>query len=156
MALKKNFQTLDTFSMSSMTDVIFLLLIFFMVTSTLIFPAAIDVNLPQSGEQTSLKPVTEVYIDADAKLWLVADRNDSIADNSEARPVTRDELLANLMLIQRQDSLRAVALYADSTVTYARVVEVLDMAAKNNLKLVLATRAAQKQPVSISPQPTVK
>ena len=99
MALKKNFQTLDTFSMSSMTDVIFLLLIFFMVTSTLIFPAAIDVNLPQSSEQTSLKPVTEVYIDAESKLWLVADRNDSIEENSEARAVTRDELLASLMLI---------------------------------------------------------
>ncbi|MDE6793746.1 MAG: biopolymer transporter ExbD, partial [Muribaculaceae bacterium] len=71
MALKKNFQTLDTFSMSSMTDVIFLLLIFFMVTSTLIFPAAIDVNLPQSSEQTSLKPITEVYIDAQSQLYLV-------------------------------------------------------------------------------------
>ncbi|MDE6772592.1 MAG: biopolymer transporter ExbD, partial [Muribaculaceae bacterium] len=106
MALKKSFQSLDTFSMSSMTDVIFLLLIFFMVTSTLIFPAAIDVNLPQSSEQTSLKPVTEVYIDAENKLYLVADRNDSIEENSTARIVTRDELLANLMLIQKQDSLR--------------------------------------------------
>ncbi len=105
MALKKPFQTLDTFSMSSMTDVIFLLLIFFMVTSTLIFPAAIDVNLPQSSEQTSLKPITEVYIDAESKLYLVADRNDSIEENSTARPVTRDELLADLLLIQQQDSL---------------------------------------------------
>ncbi len=136
MALKKPFQTLDTFSMSSMTDVIFLLLIFFMVTSTLIFPAAIDVNLPQSSEQTSLKPITEVYI--------VADRNDSIEENSTARPVTRDELLADLLLIQQQDSLRAVALYADSTVAYARVIEVLDLAARNNLRLVLATRSSQK------------
>ncbi|MBD5281011.1 MAG: biopolymer transporter ExbD [Bacteroides sp.] len=144
MALKKNFQTLDTFSMSSMTDVIFLLLIFFMVTSTLIFPAAIDVNLPQSSEQTSLKPVTEVYIDADSQLYLVADRNDSIQENTEARPVSRDELLAGLKLIQEQDSLRAVALYADSTVAYARVIDVLDMAARNNIKLVLATRSSQK------------
>ncbi|MFG6425367.1 MAG: biopolymer transporter ExbD [Muribaculaceae bacterium] len=143
MALKKPFQTLDTFSMSSMTDVIFLLLIFFMVTSTLIFPAAIDVNLPQSSEQTSLKPITEVYIDAESKLYLVADRNDSIEENSTARPVTRDELLADLLLIQ-QDSLRAVALYADSTVAYARVIEVLDLAARNNLRLVLATRSSQK------------
>ena len=77
MALKRNFQSLETFSMSSMTDVIFLLLIFFMVTSTIIFPAAIDVNLPQSSEQTSLKPVTEVYIDADKTIYLVEDRNDS-------------------------------------------------------------------------------
>ncbi len=127
-----------------MTDVIFLLLIFFMVTSTLIFPAAIDVNLPQSSEQTSLKPVTEVYIDADSQLYLVADRNDSIQENTEARPVSRDELLAGLKLIQEQDSLRAVALYADSTVAYARVIDVLDMAARNNIKLVLATRSSQK------------
>lgn len=144
MALKKNYNSLDTFSMSSMTDVIFLLLIFFMVTSTLIFPAAIDVNLPQSSEQTSLKPATEVYIDADSKYYLVVDRNDSVADNSEPRPVTRDELLAGLMLIQRQDSLRSVALYADSTVAYARVIDVLDLAARHNLRLVLATRSSQK------------
>ena len=144
MALKRNFQSLETFSMSSMTDVIFLLLIFFMVTSTLIFPAAIDVNLPQSSEQTSMKPVTEVYIDADSQLYLVADRNDSVPENSEARPVSREELLAGLKLIQQQDSLRAVALYADSTVAYARVIDVLDMAARNNLKLVLATRSSQK------------
>lgn len=143
MALKKPFKTLDTFSMSSMTDVIFLLLIFFMVTSTLIFPAAIDVNLPQSSEQTSLKPVTEVYIKDDSSLWLVTDRNDSTEENSQARPVTRDELLASLMIIQSTDSLRSIALYADSTVMYARVIEVLDMAARNNLKLVLATRSAQ-------------
>lgn len=144
MALKRQFDMTSLFSMASMTDVIFLLLIFFMVTSTLIFPAAIDVNLPQSSEQTSLKPITEVYIDKESKYYLVADRNDSIAENSEARPVTRDELLANLMLIQQQDSLRSIALYADSTVAYARVIEVLDLAARNNLHLVLATRSSQK------------
>lgn len=144
MALKRNFNTLDTFSMSSMTDVIFLLLIFFMVTSTLIFPAAIDVNLPQSSEQTSLKPVTEVYIDAENRLYLVADRNDSTEENSTPRMMSRDELFANLMLIQRQDSTRAVALYADSTVRYARVIEVLDIAARNHLRLILATRSPQK------------
>ena len=88
MALKRNFQTLDTFSMSSMTDVIFLLLIFFMVTSTIIFPAAINVNLPQSSEQTSTKPVTEVYIDAESNLYLVADRNDSTQTLSIPKPVT--------------------------------------------------------------------
>lgn len=144
MALKRNFSTLDTFSMSSMTDVIFLLLIFFMVTSTIIFPAAIDVNLPQSGEQTTLKPVTEVYIDAEGRYYLVADRNDSTATLSEPRPVSPQELMAGLELIHTQDSLRAIALYADSTITYARVVEVLDMAARRHLRMVLATRATGK------------
>ena len=48
MALKRQHNTLSMFSMASMTDVIFLLLIFFMVTSTFVFPSALEVNLPQS------------------------------------------------------------------------------------------------------------
>ena len=141
MALKRNFQSLDTFSMSSMTDVIFLLLIFFMVTSTIIFPAAIDVNLPQSSEQTSTKPVTEVYIDKDCQMYLVVDRNDSTNTLSSPRPVTVEQLRAELIAVQQADSTRAVALYADSTVAYSNVVRVLDLAARNNLRMVLSTRA---------------
>ena len=141
MALKRNFQSLDTFSMSSMTDVIFLLLIFFMVTSTIIFPAAIDVNLPQSSEQTSNKPVTEVYIDAESNLYLVADRNDSTGVLSVPKPLKFDQLGGDLSLIQKADSTRAIALYADSVVDYGKVVRVLDYAARNNLRMVLATHA---------------
>ncbi len=146
MSLKRNFQSLETFSMSSMTDVIFLLLIFFMVTSTIIFPAAIDVNLPQSSEQTSLKPVTEVYIDADKNIFLVEDRNDSTQVLSEPVAVTLDELSLRLTAIQQQDSLRAIALYADSLVDYGKVVNVLDMAARRHLRMVLATRAKSVEP----------
>lgn len=141
MALKKNYQSLETFSMSSMTDVIFLLLIFFMVTSTIMFPTAIDVNLPQSSEQTSLKPVTEVYIDAEDNFYIVEDRNDSTNTLSSPRQVTADELASVLIAIQQKDSLRSVALYADSVVNYGKVVGILDMAARQNLKMVLATKA---------------
>lgn len=146
MALKRTFPSLDTFSMSSMTDVIFLLLIFFMVTSTIIFPGAIDVNLPQSSEQTSEKPVTEVYIDAENKLYLVADRNDSTDILSVPKPVDLAALGAELSDIQQKDSTRAIALYADSTVVYAHVVEVLDMAARRNLRMVLSTSAKEVRP----------
>lgn len=146
MALKRNFQPLDTFSMSSMTDVIFLLLIFFMVTSTIIFPSAIDVNLPQSSEQTSLKPQTEVYIDAENKLYVVADRNDSTGILSVPKGVNLAGLENELAVIHQQDSTRAIALYADSTVNYARVVAVLDIAARRNLRMVLSTSAREVRP----------
>ena len=146
MALKRNFQPLDTFSMSSMTDVIFLLLIFFMVTSTIIFPGAIDVNLPQSSEQTSLKPQTEVYIDAENKLYVVADRNDSTGILSVPKGVNLAGLENELAVIHQQDSKRAIALYADSTVNYARVVDVLDIAARRNLRMVLSTSAREVRP----------
>jgi len=145
MALKRNFQSLDTFSMSSMTDVIFLLLIFFMVTSTIIFPAAIDVNLPQSSEQTSTKPVTEVYIDKESQFYIVADRNDSTNTLNFPRPVSIEQLTAELTEIQKSDSLRSIALYADSLVDYGKVIRVLDIAAKNNLHMVLATKASVRE-----------
>lgn len=143
MALKRPLNTLDTFSMSSMTDVIFLLLIFFMVTSTLIFPAAIDVNLPQSSEQTSKKPLTEVYVDSLSQFYIVIDRTDSIASNSTPRAVSREEMISVLTIIQEQDSTRGIALYADEKVEYGKIVEILDMAARRKMKMVLATRATQ-------------
>lgn len=144
MALKKQYSSLATFSMSSMTDVIFLLLIFFMVTSTLINPAAIEVDLPQSSEQTSLKPVTEVYMDSLTNLYVVENRHDSVAEKATPRPVSLQELMAALTLIQQQDSLRAVALYADTKVEYGKVMEILDVAARRNLKMVLATKSSQR------------
>ncbi|MBO4965668.1 MAG: biopolymer transporter ExbD [Muribaculaceae bacterium] len=156
MALKKQFPQLATFSMSSMTDVIFLLLIFFMVTSTIIFPTALPVNLPESSTQTDLKPVTEVYVDSLQNLYIIADRNDSVA--SAPRPVADiDALRAELSAIQQTDSLRAVALNADRNVKYDIVVQILDMAAQNNMKMVLATRAAQRttpsQPATTADDP---
>lgn len=126
-----------------MTDVIFLLLIFFMVTSTIIFPAAIEVNLPQSSESTQLKPLTDVYIDSLSNLYIVVDRNDSVPPSNTPQQVSADELLSHLRLIQQQDSLRSVALYADKSLRYEKVVDVLDMAARNGLKMVLSTKASQ-------------
>ena len=63
MALKRKTRIAATFSMASMTDIIFLLLIFFMITSTMVSPNAIKVLLPQGKQQTSAKPLTRVIID---------------------------------------------------------------------------------------------
>ena len=68
MALKRQHRMMEVFSMASMTDVIFLLLIFFMVTSTFVFPTALEVNLPESSHQTTLKPSTRVFIDKESRL----------------------------------------------------------------------------------------
>ena len=73
MALKKQHEMMSIFSMASMTDVIFLLLIFFMVTSTFVFPSALEVNLPQSSEQSAIKPGTRVYIDKELCIYATID-----------------------------------------------------------------------------------
>ncbi len=131
--------------MASMTDVIFLLLIFFMVTSTFVFPTALEINLPQSSEQTAIKPSTRVYIDKQMNMAVSM-------SGSEDEPVmvaSTDELLGYLQQAAAQapaDSTGltsgVIAIYADEEVTYGKLVEVLDLGARNNLKMVLATKPA--------------
>ena len=77
---------------------------------------------------------------------MVENRRDSVAEKKEPRQVSQQELVAALTLIQQQDSLRAVALYADTKVEYGKVIEILDMAARSNLKMVLATKPSQQLP----------
>lgn len=127
------------FSMASMTDVIFLLLIFFMVTSTFVFPTALEVNLPQSSEQTAIKPGTRVYIDKEHRLYA------SFGDE-EPQAIEPEALLAFLQLAQKSEPESFIAIYADEEVPYGKIVEVLDMGARNNLKMVLATKPTQTTP----------
>lgn len=145
MALKRQYDMTSIFSMASMTDVIFLLLIFFMVTSTFVFPTALEINLPQSSEQTAIKPSTRVYIDKQMNMAVSM-------SGSEDEPVmvgSTDELLGYLQQAAAQapaDSTGLtsgfIAIYADEEVTYGKLVEVLDLGARNNLKMVLATKPA--------------
>lgn len=135
MSLKRQQDILATFSMASMTDVIFLLLVFFLVTSTFVFPTAVDVNLPEGTEQTAVKATTRVYVDSDSKLYV------SYADG-EPSEVTPENLLQYLTDIKAQDPATTIALFADVAVPYGKVVEVLNSAAEAKLKMVLATKPA--------------
>ncbi len=127
------------FSMASMTDVIFLLLIFFMVTSTFVFPSALEVNLPQSGQQTSLKPTTRIYIDKDLNMF--ATRGDSISAG-DLMPLPAEQLQAFMQTVHEANPQEFVALYADEAVPYGQIVDILDKGAHSGLKVVLATKPA--------------
>ena len=131
---------MTVFNMASMTDVIFLLLIFFMVTSTFVFPSALEVNLPQSSEQTAVKPGTRVWIDKDLNLF--AAFGDCIFGDEEPKPLKSDELMTFLQLAQQNSPEAFIALYADEEVPYGKIVEVLDNGARLNVKIVLATKPA--------------
>ncbi len=123
--------------MASMTDVIFLLLVFFMVTSTFIFPTALEVNLPQGSEQTPLKPQTRVYIQADGSIW------GQYADADAQQFATDEALVQFLMTVHQQDPESAIAVYGDASVQYGDVVNILNLGAANDLKMVLATTPRQ-------------
>ena len=146
MALRRPHDMMAMFSMASMTDVIFLLLIFFMVTSTFVFPTALEVNLPQSSEQTAIKPGTRVYIDKEHRLYA--------SFGEEPQAIEPEALLAFLQLAQKSEPESFIAIYADEEVPYGKIVEVLDMGARNNLKMVLATKPTQTTPsAATNPQP---
>lgn len=137
MALKRQQEMLATFSMASMTDVIFLLLVFFLVTSTFVFPTAVDVNLPEGTEQTAVKATTRVYIDKEQKFFVTY-------DDSQPVQVEPENLVAVLTEIKTKDPSTTIALFADEEVPYGTVVKVLNSAVESQLKMVLATKAAPK------------
>ena len=119
--------------MSSMTDIIFLLLIFFMITSTMVTPNAIKVLLPQSSQQTSAKPMTRVIIDKELNFY-------AAFGNDDEMPIMFEELTPFLIDCASKEPEMYVALYADESVPYREIVKVLNIANENHFKIVLATR----------------
>lgn len=133
MKLKRKSKAIEIFSMASMTDVIFLLLIFFMVTSTLVVPSALKVVLPQSRQQTAARPVTRVTIDAQLRYYVAI-------GNEQDREVGFEEIAPFLAATIEKNPEMFVALYADETVPYSEIVRVLNIAVENKYQMVLATR----------------
>lgn len=116
-----------------MTDIIFLLLIFFMVTSTVVFPNAIKVLLPQSKKQTSASPMTRVTIDKELNYYVAF-------GNQREKKVSFEEITPFLIASQEKEPEMYVALYADENVPYREVVKVLNIANENKFRMVIATR----------------
>jgi len=113
--------------MSSMTDIVFLLLIFFMITSTLVHPTALKLLLPHGSNQENAKPQTTVSITSDLQFFVESDQ----VDINSLERILQDKLSGN------PDNY--ISLYADKTVPIEEVVKVMNIAKRNNYKLILAT-----------------
>ncbi len=132
MALKRRNSVNASFSMSSMTDIVFLLLIFFMVTSTLIAPNALKLLLPQSNNQTAAKPITTISITNDLKYY--------INDNGALKRVNFQEIepfLQNRFGTGNDEIY--ISLHADKTVPWEEIVKVMNIARRNKYKMIAAT-----------------
>jgi len=127
MALRSRNKVSVQFSMSGMTDIVFLLLIFFMITSTLIAPNALKLLLPQSKHQTTANPITTVSITKDAQFYI------------ETRRVSISELETELYNRLKDEPEPTVALHVDENVPMKDVVKVMNIAKDNRYKLILAT-----------------
>lgn len=132
MALKRRNSVNAAFSMASMTDIVFLLLIFFMVTSTLIAPNALKLLLPQSNNQTAAKPITTISITRDLKYY--------VNDNGIMKSVSFQEIepfLQSRYGIGNSETF--ISLHTDRTVPVEQVVKIMNIAMKNGYKMILAT-----------------
>ena len=126
MAIKSQNKISTEFSMASMSDLVFLLLIFFMLTSTLVSPNAIKLLLPSSSSKTMAKQTTTVYIN---------DLNQFFVNETQATDLNMQQLLTQSLIGQTEG---VVVLRADRTVPVQYVVTVID--AVNQMNEVLRTK----------------
>ncbi len=131
MALRQRNKIETAFSMASMTDIVFLLLLFFMLTSTLVAPNALKLLLPESNNQTSAKPVTTVSITADLKYYVNVDGELKRVAFHEIEPALRQSIGSNEEAY--------VSLHADKSVPFDEVVKIMNIAQRNRYKLIVAT-----------------
>ena len=131
MALKKRNKVDASFSMSSMTDIVFLLLIFFMVSSTLVAPNALKLLLPESNNQTAAKPVTTISITADLKYYINVD--------GQLKRVAFHEIEPALQKSIGNNADAYISLHADQSVPVEQVVKIMNIAKRNKYKMILAT-----------------
>ena len=137
MAIKRRNRVSASFSMSSMTDLVFLLLIFFMITSTVVTPSAIKLLLPKSSSQAAAKPITRVFIDEQVNFYVATGKE-------KERQVEFEKIEPFLQGVVAEEPEMYIALYADESVPYREIVRVLNIANKNKFKLVIATRPSRE------------
>ena len=133
MAIKSRNKVDVTFNSSSMSDLVFLLLIFFMLTSTLVAPNAIKLMLPSSNSKTMAKQTVTVYINEQFSYFV----EETLCDETELSQLIGTKIV--------DDNEATVVLRSDKTVPVQYVVNVIDAvneinnATGTNHKVILAT-----------------
>ena len=129
MGLRSRNKVSPNFNMSSMTDIVFLLLIFFMLTSTLVSPNALNLLLPSSSSKTQTKQTVSVSITKELDFYINKDK-------------VEFDLLEPLLLQEMgNDPSNSIILHVDKTVPINEAVKVMNIANENKFKLVLATKS---------------
>ncbi|WKK65376.1 ExbD/TolR family protein [Lutimonas zeaxanthinifaciens] len=116
------------FNMSSMTDIVFLLLIFFMLTSTLVTVNALDIILPKAQGKTENKKSTAVSITKKLNYYI------------DKKRVKESEVEKYLLDKVKDNEQPTIVLRAEEGVPIEKAVKVLDIANRNKIKVVLAVR----------------
>ncbi|MEX0986204.1 MAG: biopolymer transporter ExbD [Bacteroidales bacterium] len=129
MAIQSRNKRSINFAMSGMTDIVFLLLIFFMLTTTLIVPASKYVDLPESNNQTQASPVLVLSIANDKTIYI----EDQAYSMNELEPVLR-------RMLEPFGESPAIRLNADRALVMEEVFQVLNIAKRNRYRVILGTK----------------
>jgi biopolymer transport protein ExbD len=116
------------FSLSSMTDLVFLLLIFFVIISTMVSPTTLPVDLPVSANKTKEKPQVGVRIDAQQHFSV----NNELIDPLDLEGVLQDKMSTV--------TVKSILMHVDQTVPAGVTVSVMEIAKRNQWKVILATK----------------
>ena len=128
MAVKGRNKVSPEFNMSSMTDIVFLLLVFFIIASTMISPNGVDVLLPKGSTRTTKKNQVSVSITKDVKYFV------------GQREVKFEQLERTLQSMLQGEEKPGFLLRPEETVDVQYVVAVMEIANRNKYQMVLATR----------------
>ena len=129
MDFKTSNKITPNFNMSSMTDVVFLLLIFFMIASTLAKNLnTIDVKLPQAKGKSENRENVSVSIDSQNRFYI------------DEEFVRKNDINNKLIAKLSKSNKRVIILRSDSKVPIKEIVYVMDIANKNSVKVVLAVK----------------
>jgi len=129
MALRSRNKVSPNFNMSSMTDIVFLLLIFFMLTSTLVSPNALKLLLPSSSSKTLAKQTVSVSITKELDYYI---------DQQKIEFAFMEPMLIKKMAGSPENS---IILHVDKQIPVEEAVKVMDIASRNKFKMVLATKS---------------
>ena len=133
MAIKRGSKVDKSFSQSAMTDLMFLLLIFMLIATTLINPNALKLELPKSSNQLKDKAITTVSIEQRGSEYIYYVELDKVSGIEGVERALKARLEG-----QEQPT---VSLHCDKKVAVDEVVKVMNIAKDNNYRLILATQA---------------
>ena len=133
MAIKRGSKVDKSFSSSAMTDLMFLLLIFMLIATTLINPNALKLELPKSSNQLKDKAITTVSIEQKGSEYIYYVELDKVQGIEGVERALKARLEG-----QEQPT---VSLHCDKKVAVDEVVKVMNIAKDNNYRLILATQA---------------
>ena len=132
MAIKHGSKVDKSFSSSAMTDLMFLLLIFMLIATTLINPNALKLMLPKSSNQLKDKAITTVSIQQNGSTY------NYYVELGQVKGIEGVERALQARLEGQQDP--TISLHCDKTVAIDEVVKVMNVAKDNDYKLILATQ----------------